>query len=125
MLAIQEAIYMFPSASSQACLYRVGIRVCRRGYGRRSRLICAKAGLDIIRESAETLIDKSQVDASEILQIAECVTGVVECHNIRTRGTKDSIFVDMHCLVNPELSVEKGAWNRPCSRTENKTEIPE
>jgi len=70
-------------------------------------LFVAKAGLDIIRESAETLIDKSQVDASEILQIAECVTGVVECHNIRTRGTKDSIFVDMHCLVNPELSVEK------------------
>ncbi len=70
-------------------------------------LFVAKAGLDIIRESAETLIDKSQVDASEILQVAECIDGVLGCHNVRTRGTKDSVFVDMHCLVNPELSVEK------------------
>ena len=70
-------------------------------------LFVAKAGFDIIRESAETLIDKSQVAASEILQVAKCVPGVVECHNVRTRGTKDSIFVDLHCLVYPDLSVEK------------------
>jgi cation diffusion facilitator family transporter len=70
-------------------------------------LFVAKAGYDIIRESAETLIDKSQVDSAEILQTAACVPGVVECHNIRTRGTKDSVFVDLHCLVHPELSVEK------------------
>ena len=67
----------------------------------------AKAGFDIIRESAETLIDKSQVEVHQILQVAHCIPGVVECHKIRTRGTKDSIFVDLHCLVNSELSVEK------------------
>ncbi|MGO9378355.1 MAG: cation diffusion facilitator family transporter [Dissulfurispiraceae bacterium] len=70
-------------------------------------IFVAKAGFDIIRESAEILIDRSQVDSSEILLVAECIPGVVECHNIRTRGTKDAIFVDMHCLVNSELSVEK------------------
>ena len=70
-------------------------------------IFVAKAGFDIIREAAEILIDKSQVKASEILQVAECIPGVVECHNVRTRGTKDSIFVDLHCLVNSELSVEK------------------
>ncbi|HMK56137.1 MAG TPA: cation diffusion facilitator family transporter [Dissulfurispiraceae bacterium] len=69
-------------------------------------IFVAKAGFDIIKEAAETLIDKSQVDPSKILQVAECVDGVVECHHIRTRGTSDSIFVDLHCLVHPELSVD-------------------
>jgi len=68
-------------------------------------IFVAKAGFDIIKESAETLIDKSQVNPSEIIQAAECVDGVVECHDIRTRGTSDSIFVDLHCLVHPDLSV--------------------
>ena len=70
-------------------------------------LFVAKTGFDIIKEAAEILIDKSQVDASEIRQVAECIDGVLGCHNVRTRGTKDSIFVDMHCLVHSDLSVER------------------
>jgi cation diffusion facilitator family transporter len=70
-------------------------------------LFVAKAGIDIIKEAAETLVDRSQVAVAQILTVAQCIPGVVECHNVRTRGTKDSIFVDMHCLVDPKLSVEK------------------
>lgn len=70
-------------------------------------LFVAKAGFDIIREAAETLIDKSQVDASEILHLVKSTDGIIGCHNVRTRGTKDSIFVDMHCLVHNDLSIEK------------------
>ncbi|MBT9139286.1 MAG: putative cation efflux system protein [Syntrophomonadaceae bacterium] len=66
----------------------------------------AKAGIDIIRESAETLVDRTQMDMSIIKEIACKVDGVVECHEIRTRGTKSHIFIDLHVLVDPSLSVE-------------------
>ncbi len=66
----------------------------------------AKAGIEIIRESTETLVDRTQMDISIIKEIACTVAGVMECHEIRTRGTKSHIFVDLHVLVDPSLSVE-------------------
>lgn len=70
-------------------------------------IFIAKAGIDIIKGSTETLVDSSQTDISIIKEIACNVEGVVECHKIRTRGTKGQIFVDLHMLVNPALSVEE------------------
>jgi cation diffusion facilitator family transporter len=69
-------------------------------------IFIAKAGIDIIRESTETLVDKTQMDISIIKEIAYRVEGVKECHGIRTRGTKSHVFIDLHILVNPSMSVE-------------------
>lgn len=66
----------------------------------------AKAGIDVIRESTETLVDKIQIDTSIIKEIACKVDGVIECHDIRTRGAKGHIFIDLHMIVDPSLSVE-------------------
>lgn len=69
-------------------------------------ILIAKAGIDIIRESTETLVDRTQMDISIIKEIACEVEGVIECHEIRTRGTKSHIFIDLHILVDPSISVE-------------------
>jgi cation diffusion facilitator family transporter len=69
-------------------------------------VLIARAGMQIIKESTETLVDKTQADTTLIEQTACSVQGVAECHGVRTRGTKDQIFIDLHVLVNPFLSVE-------------------
>ncbi|MFO0753313.1 MAG: cation diffusion facilitator family transporter [Thermodesulfovibrionales bacterium] len=69
-------------------------------------LFIAKTGVSIIRESTETLVDRTQADTSAIREAACSVPGVVECHDIRTRGPKNYVFVDLHVLVPPSLSVE-------------------
>lgn len=69
-------------------------------------IFIAKAGIDIIRESTETLVDRTRMDTSIIKEIACSIDGVRECHEIRTRGTKGHIFIDLHILVDPSLSVE-------------------
>lgn len=69
-------------------------------------ILIAKAGIDIIRESTEILVDRTQMDTSTIKEIVCAVDGVIECHEIRTRGTKSHIFVDLHVLVDPLLTVE-------------------
>ncbi len=98
-------IYVSLGVIVSLVLIELGIKAADSVAGAVVGVFVAKAGMDIIRESAETLIDRTQVESSEILRAAECIDGVVGCHNIRTRGTKDSVFVDLHCLVHPTLPV--------------------
>ncbi len=69
-------------------------------------LLVAKAGFDILKESAGILVDKRQLDTGLINEIVCSIDGVVACHKIRTRGTNSTIFLDLHLLVNPLLTVE-------------------
>ncbi|HEX8948763.1 MAG TPA: cation diffusion facilitator family transporter [Dissulfurispiraceae bacterium] len=87
-------------------------------------VLVAKAGIGIIRESTETLVDRTQADISSIREIAQRVSGVSGCHGIRTRGTKGSIFVDLHVLVNPFLSVEDAHKIADAVEEEIKDKIP-
>lgn len=70
-------------------------------------IVVAKTGIEIIKESAETLVDRRQIDISIIKNIACNVKGVIDCHDIRTRGTKNDIFVDLSVHVSSSLSIEE------------------
>ena len=85
----------------------------------------AKAGFEIIRDSAEVLVDAALTDIEAIKAAASKVKGVVECHEIRARGSKQNIFVDLHVLVNPSISIQDG--HTIAHRVENaiKREFPE
>lgn len=88
-------------------------------------IFIAKAGIDIIRESTETLVDRTQMDTSIVKEIACTVDGVMECHEIRTRGTKSHIFVDLHVLVDPSLPVEDAHKIAEAVEKEIKSKISE
>lgn len=59
----------------------------------------------ILKRSADILTDKAVIDQSLIEKIVRSVEGVRDCHEIRTRGKIDSIYVDLHVLVDDEMSV--------------------
>lgn len=88
-------------------------------------IFIAKAGIDIIRESTETLVDRTQMDTSIIKEIVCTVDGVMECHEIRTRGTKSHVFIDLHILVDPSLSVENAHRIAEAVEKEIKSKISE
>jgi len=88
-------------------------------------IFIAKAGIDIIRESTETLVDRTQMDTSIIKEIACSVDGVMECHEIRTRGTRSHVFIDLHILVDPSLSVENAHRIAEAVEKEIKSKISE
>ncbi len=69
-------------------------------------ILVARAGVNIIRESAEALVDRTQADISSIRDIVYSIEGVMDCHDIRTRGTKNHIFVDLHILISPLMTVQ-------------------
>jgi cation diffusion facilitator family transporter len=70
-------------------------------------LLIAKTGIDIIRESSEVLLDKSIIDDEIIENIVKSVTGVNECHAIRTRGKITQTYIDLHITVDPRCSIEE------------------
>jgi len=71
-------------------------------------ILVARAGIGILREAADVLADRKQVDTQQIKKIVCGIDNVVDCHRVRTRGTNSSIFIDLHITVNPDISVSEG-----------------
>jgi cation diffusion facilitator family transporter len=69
-------------------------------------LIIFRAGYRIIKESSRSLLDMSRIEEEEICELVMGVEGVQGCHKIRTRGSIGDIKVDMHLLVQPDMSLE-------------------
>lgn len=70
-------------------------------------IFVARAGINIIKEAAGTLVDRTKIDKSKIKEVVNQVKGVRGCHEVRTRGTISSVFLDLHLLVDPSLSVQE------------------
>jgi len=58
----------------------------------------------VLLRSLNTLLDAQLLQPDLIENIVNSVPGIVQCHNVRTRGTHSSIFVDLHIRVDPTLS---------------------
>jgi cation diffusion facilitator family transporter len=69
--------------------------------------IIAWAAWTIVRGSALTLTDASAADKTEIDRAARSVNGVRGVHNIRTRGSEGTVWIDLHVQVNPKMPVDE------------------
>ncbi len=59
----------------------------------------------VFRQALRTLSDRSRIPSDEIKDIAKGVAGIEEVHCIRTRGTESEVYVDLHLLVRPDMTV--------------------
>ena len=63
---------------------------------------------NIFKENINILIDVKIVDDREVKNLVmtkyPCVK---EMHKIRSRGTKNNVFMDMHVQVDPKMTVEE------------------
>jgi cation diffusion facilitator family transporter len=65
----------------------------------------AYTGIGLIRENAGYLLDTALVPEATITDRALQVPGVASTHKIRTRGTPNSIHIDLHIQIAPHLNV--------------------
>ena len=56
----------------------------------------ANSGWKIARDTSSVLADRAVMDETGIREVVMSVPEVVGCHQIRTRGTADHIFLDLH-----------------------------
>lgn len=65
------------------------------------------AAYEIFRENSDILVDRSAVDMEEISKIVSSFPEVKNTHNIRSRGSQNALYIDLHILVDSDLSVDK------------------
>jgi len=66
------------------------------------------AAIRVLGSAGATLADAARVDPTEVCRVACSVPGVLGCHDVRTRGTANEVYVDLHIQVDASASVEQG-----------------
>lgn len=70
-------------------------------------LFIAKIGIDIIRESSPTLMDRVVVSPDAVKRVVESVPGVISSHRVRSRGHERAVYADLHIQVDPTLQTDQ------------------
>jgi cation diffusion facilitator family transporter len=91
-----------------------GLILTKAGYPRADTLVgivitffIARIGYEIIRGASNVLVDTVCMDTYVIESAVNSIDGVRGCHDIRTRGSVNSVYLDLHVLVDKKLSIER------------------
>ena len=87
-------------------------------------ILIAKAGLEILKKSSDVLCDASALSDTVIECVVNKVPGIRSIHNIRTRGRKDDIHVDLHVIIKAKMHVEDAHRLSHKIESELKGQIP-
>ena len=64
------------------------------------------AGLLIATTTTRILSDRIVISETELEAVVMSVAGVLGCHRIRTRGSADHVFLDLHVWLPPETPLK-------------------
>ncbi|WP_195945772.1 cation diffusion facilitator family transporter [Paraclostridium bifermentans] len=65
------------------------------------------ASYEIFKSTIDVLVDKAIVDEEAIKEILKSFNEIKDVHNIRSRGSESDVHIDMHIMVEPNITVEK------------------
>lgn len=81
-------------------------------------LLIMRTGFYIMKSNLDILLDVNIMDCNDIKNELYKIYGVQNVHNIRTRGTKSAVHVDMHLVVEDDISVNQANQiSKTCKRT--------
>ena len=67
----------------------------------------AHTGLQIARDTSRILADRAVMDEDAIRRVVLSVPGVLGSHHIRTRGSPDHTFLDLHVWMRGDASLDE------------------
>jgi len=68
-------------------------------------VLIVRAGWGILKRSFSTLADERRIAPQLVERVAMAERGVLEVHNVRSRGPDDDIHLDLHILVDPTTPI--------------------
>lgn len=102
-------IYVSLSVVASLVAVRLGYPMIDAVVGGFIALVIAYAALGIMREASVVLLDRAVLDPQAIEAI--CLGGgeeeILGCHKVRTRGSESGYWIDLHLLVEPQLTTRK------------------
>jgi len=69
-------------------------------------ILIAKSAIQILKSSSDVLCDANTLAKTRVSDIVNGIKEVKSIHNIRTRGRKDDIHVDLHVVIDSEMHVD-------------------
>jgi cation diffusion facilitator family transporter len=70
-------------------------------------IFIARIGYEILKDASNVLVDTVCLNTRAVEAVVNNLDGVRGCHDIRTRGSQNCIYLDLHVLVDRGLSTEK------------------
>jgi cation diffusion facilitator family transporter len=64
-----------------------------------------RAAVEIIKSTSEVLVDKAVADTAAIEELVLGFAQVRGVHDIRSRGSEQQLYIDMHILVDMDMGV--------------------
>jgi divalent metal cation (Fe/Co/Zn/Cd) transporter len=65
-----------------------------------------RACWDIFQDTSRILADRIVLAAGDITRVVQSVPGVIGCHQVRSRGPADHVFVDLHLWLDPNMRLD-------------------
>ena len=65
------------------------------------------AGYQIARATTGILSDRIVIADADLERVVMSVPGVLGCHHIRTRGSADHVFLDLHVWLPPDMRADR------------------
>jgi cation diffusion facilitator family transporter len=70
-------------------------------------ILIAHTSYEIARDTTRILSDRMVIDEEEIRGVVMAVPGVLGCHQIRTRGSLDHVFLDLHVWFTADSTLRE------------------
>ena len=61
------------------------------------------AGFEIARDAARVLSDEMVISEDDVRRVVQSVPAVLGCHHIRSRGSADHVFLDLHVWLDGRM----------------------
>jgi cation diffusion facilitator family transporter len=65
------------------------------------------AGFQIAQATTGILSDRIVIDDADLQRVVMAVSGVLGCHRIRTRGSSDHVFLDLHVWLPADMRLSE------------------
>lgn len=83
------------------------------------------ASYEIFKQSIGVLSDKAVIESDEIIKVVKTFEQVQDIHKIRSRGCVNDMYIDMHIMIDPNMSISESHLLTHKIEEEIKTKINE
>jgi cation diffusion facilitator family transporter len=87
-------------------------------------IFIARIGYEILKDASNVLVDTVCLNTRAVESVVNNLDGVRGCHDIRTRGSQNAIYLDLHVLVGKDISTENSHGIADCIEETIKREFP-
>lgn len=62
----------------------------------------------VFKQANATLSDSTRIPEEGLESCIKSVPGILDIHHVRTRGSESEVYVDLHIMVDPQITVKDG-----------------